>query len=155
MIAERKTYQTWNLGLLCKFCKIFINTFFYRTPPVAASRCRNLCLFKDAWIYLLNIFQENLQTELKIDITLFLIKSLRVITKSFLKRSELEMDLNVFWMQRSSCVLRTRKHGGHLRYYAKYNYAKADIKASWSCPLLLDFFKAFRIFYCTNNEVFH
>ena len=23
----------------CKFCKIWKNTFFYRTPPVAASEC--------------------------------------------------------------------------------------------------------------------
>ena len=29
--------QTLELVLSCEFCEIFKNTFFYRTPPMAAS----------------------------------------------------------------------------------------------------------------------
>ena len=40
----------------CKFCKIFKNTFFYRTPPMATSVTSNLrrC-FKSSKIYRMEI----------------------------------------------------------------------------------------------------
>ena len=34
----------------CEFCEIFKSTFFYRTPPVAASKEILLLFFLNGWV---------------------------------------------------------------------------------------------------------
>ena len=50
--ADLKVTQT--KMLFCEYCKIFKNSFFHRTPPVAASvTCKRRSLFQDmTWLFL-------------------------------------------------------------------------------------------------------
>ena len=118
----------------CKYCEIFMNSFFYRTPLVAASEKYEytvymLDLLNDCYnSFLLSLIKKHLNEPIIYHNFLFLIekkllKLVRFITQSYLPLLNLFLFLSLFSVFLNNCFFRWLAYKSLLsRFLVLINY---------------------------------
>ena len=118
----------------CKYCEIFMNSFFYRTPLVAASEKYEytvymLDLLSDCYnSFLLSLIKKHLNEPIIYHNFLFLIekkllKLVRFITQSYLPLLNLFLFLSLFSVFLNNCFFRWLAYKSLLsRFLVLINY---------------------------------
>ena len=118
----------------CKYCEIFMNSFFYRTPLVAASEKYEytvymLDLLNDCYnCFLLSLIKKHLNEPIIYYNFLFLIekkllKLVRLITQFYLPLLNLFLFLSLFSVFLNNCFFRWLAYKSlHSRFLVLINY---------------------------------